>query len=57
MQNLKVPGSDKYHPLFFKSQWHVVGNSIHDFVLNCFENPPLMHEVNKNLITLIPNGD
>lgn len=57
MQNLKAPRPDGYHPLFFKSQWHVIGNSIHDFVLNCFDNPTLIQEVNNILITLIPKGD
>lgn len=36
MQNLKATGPDGFHPLFFMSQWEVLGNSIWDFMKICF---------------------
>lgn len=32
MHNLKAPGPDGYHPLFFKAQWEVLGHSIFDII-------------------------
>lgn len=57
MQNQKAPGSDGFHPLFFKSQWEIIGHSIWDFTRTCFTNPSLIQEVNHTLITLIPKGE
>lgn len=54
MQNLKALGPDGYHPLFFKSQWHIIGESLFNFVASCFHHPQLIRDVNKTLLTLIP---
>lgn len=53
MQNLRAPDPDGYHPLFFKSQWHTVGPSVHNFVRDCFRNSNRIIEVNLTLLTLI----
>lgn len=29
MKNYKSPGPDGFHPLFFKSQWDIIGDSLH----------------------------
>lgn len=55
MQNLKAPGPDGYHPLFFKSQWNIVGTSLYNFVKGCFKQPSRISNVNQTLLTLIPN--
>ncbi|MCI77954.1 non-LTR retroelement reverse transcriptase, partial [Trifolium medium] len=39
MGNLKAPGPDGFHPIFFMSQWEVVGPSLHQFVEKCFTSP------------------
>lgn len=57
MKNLKAPGPDGYHPIFFKSQWHIVGPSLYRFICDCFQQPNLIHEVNSALITLISKCD
>lgn len=57
MQNLKAPGPDGYHPLFFKSRWNTVGHSLHNFVLDCFSQPSKILDVNQTLLTLIPKCD
>lgn len=53
MQNLKAPGPDGYHPLFFKSQWNTIGHSLHNFVKECFQHPSRISKVNQTLLTLI----
>lgn len=57
MQNLKSPGPDGFHPLFFKSQWEVLGPSIYDFVSSCFADPRNIQGVNHTLLTLLPKCD
>jgi hypothetical protein len=54
MKSYKSPGPDGFHPIFFKNQWDIVGNSIVKFVSECFVNPNKIKEVNHTLITLIP---
>lgn len=53
MPNLKAPGPDWFHPLFFKSQWETIGPSLYRFVRDCFQNPNRISEVNQTLLTLI----
>lgn len=57
MQNLKYPSPDGFHPLFFKSQWDIVGPSIVKFIHDRFLEPSKIKDVNGTLITLIPNCD
>lgn len=57
MGNYKSPGPDGFHPLFFKSQWDVLGTSIFQFVQRVFQNPLLIREVNQTLISLIPKQE
>lgn len=57
MKNYKSPGPYGFHPLFFKSQWEIIGSSLHQFVVDCFQNPKKISEVNQILISLIPKWD
>lgn len=57
MSNFKSPRPDGFYPLFFKSQWEVVGQLIHQFVIEIFNCPQRIREVNHTLISLIPKGD
>jgi hypothetical protein len=54
MGNLKSPGPDGFHPVFFKSQWDIVGTALHKLVVNCFIDPNHIEEINNTCITLIP---
>lgn len=54
MKNYKAPRPDGFHPLFFKSQWEIIGPSLHKFVTDCFSNPDRIGEANQTLISLIP---
>ncbi|MCH86708.1 RNA-directed DNA polymerase (Reverse transcriptase), partial [Trifolium medium] len=54
MGNLKSPGPDGFHPVFFKSQWDIVGTALHKLVVNCFLDPNHIEEINNTRITLIP---
>jgi hypothetical protein len=56
MQNLKAPGPDGFHPLFFKSQWHIIHESLHNLVLKCFGDPSYVQHINQTLISLIPKN-
>lgn len=57
MGNLKSPGPDGFHLLFFKSQWDVLGPSILKFVQQVFAMPSRIQEANQTLISLIPKKD
>lgn len=57
MKNYKSPGPDGFHPMFFKSQWDIIGFSLHNFVSQCFLHPENIKELNNTLITLIPKCD
>lgn len=54
MENYKAPRSDGLHPLFFKSQWDVVGPSMFNFVQHVFTSPTAIGDINHTLLTLIP---
>lgn len=41
-------------PFFYKSQWHVFGEDFCNLVGKIFDNPSLLQDINKTLITLIP---
>jgi hypothetical protein len=57
MKDFKAPGPDGYHPVFFKTQWDILGVSMHNFVNLCFSQPTMTHSVNQTLLTLIPKCD
>lgn len=57
MRNYKLPGPDGFHPLFFKSQWEVVGISLHNLVVDCFAHPNRISKANQTVVTLIPKCD
>lgn len=57
MGSYKSPGPDGFHPIFFKSQWDVVGPSVFDFVRQVCTNLVHIRQVNHTLLTLIPKCD
>lgn len=46
MGSYKSPGPDGYHPIFFKSQWDIVGPSAFEFVQKVFTIPSHIRQVN-----------
>lgn len=57
MGSFKAPGLDGFQAIFFKSQWHVVGEDFCELVCSVFDNPSLVGETNITLLTLIPKKD
>lgn len=58
MGNYKSPGPDGYHPVFFKSQWEILGNSIFQLMSDCFLDPSkIKKKINQTGFTLIPKCD
>ncbi|WJX67493.1 hypothetical protein P8452_51955 [Trifolium repens] len=54
MGSLKAPGPDGLHPLFFQSQWDIVGPKVCEVVREAFSNPEKIHSINETLLVLIP---
>lgn len=54
MNNYKSPGTDGFHPMYFKSQWNILGQSIYKLICECFEDPSRISKINNTIITLIP---
>src|ERR1044072_3110055 len=54
MGPLKAPGPDGLQALFFQYQWHIIGNSVIQFVQQCFNDPQQVTQVNETLLVLIP---
>ncbi|XP_028120068.1 uncharacterized protein LOC114317531 [Camellia sinensis] len=50
----KALGKDGIQALFYQKYWHIVGHSVCEFVLSCFQNKKVSDEVNETLIVLIP---
>lgn len=57
MGNLKAPGPDGFHLMFFKSQWDILGPFIFNFVQEVFSRPSSIREVNQTSISLIPKKE
>jgi hypothetical protein len=57
MGSLKAPGPDGLHPLFFQSQWDIVGPKVCEVVREAFSNPEKIHIINETLLVLIPKVD
>lgn len=55
--NLKAPGLDGLHTVFYQSQWPVVGPSVCCFIKNIFASKHVLEGVNKTLVILIPKTD
>lgn len=53
----KAPGPDGLHAAFFRSQWHVVGDSFCNMVFEVFREHEKVKDINETLITLIPKVD
>ena len=53
IQNLKSPGPDG-PALFYKSYWHIVGDSVIKAIQSFFVFGHMLTEVNNSLIVLIP---
>lgn len=57
MKPHKAPGADGFQSFFFQKYWHVVGNTVHKFVLKAFETGVFDPKVNKAFLVLIPKND
>lgn len=57
MGALKAPDLDGLNPLFFQSQWDVVGDSVVIMIQDCDKNLSKVKEINDTLIVLIPKLD
>lgn len=57
MGSFKASGPDGLQAIFYKNQWHVVGDDLCDLVGKIFDDPSLVQDKNKTLITLIPKKD
>ncbi|KAH1097489.1 hypothetical protein J1N35_014410 [Gossypium stocksii] len=51
---LKAPGSDRYHALFYQSQWDHVGTSVCRWVKGIFDDESIDPDLNNSLLFLIP---
>lgn len=54
MSPLKAPGLDGLQPIFFHSQWDMVGPSVCELVSRIFCEPGLVKNLNETLVVLIP---
>lgn len=54
MKPFKAPGPDGFQPMFFQSQWQLVGDDVCNFIRKAFEGRQNLSEVNYSLIVLIP---
>ncbi|XP_074315672.1 uncharacterized protein LOC141651878 [Silene latifolia] len=54
MHPLKAPGLDGINVLFYQTYWHIVGNSVIQMVLDILRGAPILDNLNKTLIVLIP---
>lgn len=52
--SLKAPGSDGLQPIFFQSQWEIIGPSVFDLVKKIHAQPVLIKDINGTLVVLIP---
>ena len=57
MHTTKTPGLDGIQPIFYQRHWEVVGNSITNMVISCFESVSNPQSISKSFITLIPKVD
>lgn len=57
MGPLKASGPDGLQPIFFQSQWGMVGKSVLKLVTDCFSNPSLVQQVNEILLVHFPKVD
>lgn len=57
MGSFKAPGLDGLQPIFFKSQWSIVGPSIVKLVSDFFHIGHLDRSLNETLLVLIPKVD
>ncbi|XP_057734474.1 uncharacterized protein LOC130949884 [Arachis stenosperma] len=54
MGSLKASGDDGLSAGFYKENWTVVGNSLKEFVMNSWQVPKAIADVNNTLIALVP---
>ncbi|PNX98271.1 RNA-directed DNA polymerase, partial [Trifolium pratense] len=57
MGPLKSPGPDGLHPIFFQTQWSIVGASVCKVVRDIFADPSGIRNINETLLVLIPKVD
>lgn len=54
MASHKSPGPDGFNPYFYKTYWHIVGQSVVEAVQYFFTHGHMLKELNHTFIALIP---
>lgn len=57
MGSFKALGKDGLQPIFYKSQWSIVGALVTNLIKEMFMQPAKVEEINKTLIALIPKKE
>lgn len=57
MGALKSPRPDGLNPIFFQSQWDLIGDSVVETLMSCFYDPRKVVDLNDTLLVLIPKVD
>lgn len=57
MGALKALGPDGYHAMFFQSHWEVIGDSVCEFIMSCFQDLSRIDTINSTDVVLIPKVD
>lgn len=57
MNPFKALGVDGLQAGFFQSQWHVIGETVCNLILDIFKNTGKVSDINETLITLVPKVD
>ena len=55
--DMKAPGTDGLHDVFFKKCWHILGDALTAEVLNAINNKVIPDGWNDTVIVLIPKVD
>lgn len=54
MGPLKAPSPNGLQPIFFHSQWDIIGPSVCELVHQVYSNPDMIRGLNETLVVLIP---
>lgn len=54
MGGFKAPGPNGFQAIFYQTQWNIVGGDFCNLIMDIFNDPRRVEEINNMLITLIP---